>query len=61
MISELHARFRRHFCPQCRTQAYGHINGMTEAVRNRNFRPCAACERVIERILRMEIVEESAL
>jgi hypothetical protein len=61
MISDLHAMCRRHFCVPCRLQAYGHIHQMVEAVRDRVFRPCAACERVIERILRMEIVEESAL
>jgi hypothetical protein len=61
MISELHARSRRHFCVPCRLQGYGHINDMTEAVKERTFKPCPPCEKVIDRILAMEVVEESAL
>lgn len=53
--------FRTALCPSCRLQGYRHINEMTEAVEDRVFTPCVACERVIERILRMEIVEETAL
>jgi len=61
MISDLHAMFRKHFCVSCRLQAYGHVNDMKDAVRDQMFTPCPACEKVIERILRMAIVEESAL
>jgi hypothetical protein len=61
MISDLHAMCRKFYCPSCRLQAYGHVNDMKEAVKDRKFTPCAACERVIERILRMEIVEERVL
>jgi len=61
MISDLHAMFRKHFRVSCRLQAYGHVNEMTDAVRDQTFKPCPACERVIERIVRMEIVEESVL
>jgi hypothetical protein len=53
--------FRTALCPHCRLQGYGHIHGYAEAVRDREFTPCAACGRVIERILRMDIVEESTL
>jgi len=60
MISDLHHICRKFLCPSCRVQAYGHINGL-EGVRDQTFTPCPACEKVIERILRMEIVEESAL
>jgi heterodisulfide reductase subunit B len=34
---------------------------MKEAVKDQTFKPCPACELVIERILRMEVVEETAL
>jgi hypothetical protein len=34
---------------------------MTEAVKERTFKPCPPCEKVIDRILAMEVVEESAL
>ena len=61
MISDLHHICRKFLCPSCRVQAYGHVNDMTEAVKDQTFTPCPACERVIERIVRMEIVEESVL
>jgi NAD-dependent SIR2 family protein deacetylase len=61
MISDLHAMCRKFYCPSCRLQAYGHVNDMKEAVKDQTFKPCPACELVIERILRMEVVEETAL
>lgn len=60
-ISDLHSMLRRHFCVPCRLQAYGHVNDMTEAVKDQTFTPCPACEKVIGRILAMEVVEESVL
>jgi hypothetical protein len=60
MISNLHAMFRKHFCVSCRLQAYGHVNELG-GVKDQTFAPCPACEKVIERILAMEVVEESAL
>jgi hypothetical protein len=60
MISDFHSMFRKNFCVSCRLQAYGHVNELG-GVKDQTFKPCPACERVIERILRMEIVEESAL
>lgn len=53
--------FRTALCSSCRLQGYGHIHGYSESVKDRVFTPCVACERVIERILRMEIVEETVL
>jgi NAD-dependent SIR2 family protein deacetylase len=61
MISDLHAMFRHHFCVPCRLQAYGHVNDMKEAVKDQTFTPCPACEKVIERILAMEVIPESDL
>jgi len=61
MISDLHHICRKFLCPSSRLQAYEHINEMTEAVRDRNFTPCAACERVIERIVRMEVVAHPSI
>jgi len=49
--------FRTALCPRCRLTAYGVIHGYIKG----EFKPCPACELVIERILRMEVVEEASL
>jgi hypothetical protein len=32
-----------------------------QGVKDQTFKPCPACERVIERIVRMEVVEETTI
>jgi hypothetical protein len=49
--------FRTALCPHCRLEGYGVIYGYVP----RDFQPCPACELVIQRILAMEVVEESVL
>ena len=44
----------------CRLRAYGHVDELG-GVKDQTFKPCTACEKVIERILAMEVVRETAL
>ena len=59
MISEMHARFRRHFCAHCRVQVSLHNHGLR--TKDQTFTPCRDCEKVIERIVAGEVVPEQTL